>query len=413
MIQFEFLPFLSGESSSSNLQVRSTGVQHPLHLLELLLRGVVRDPRALLIIGGVVEALGTLQGLDIKIGDIRLAIRELDADLVVGGEHHVILGQASRAVKHSQDALLHRHLSLVETPRGRVVAALVATTRLGRQGNTTSGVGHAARLGDAVERVLLLQRRVRLGNIVGLVVISHVVVILIILGHRSLGGGGQVVLLQSLVNVLVVSNLRQVLCVDGLGGVLLLNNAQNTVVQVLVKVLSIGKGLRASAALASGVGGIAGERLGRDGTGSSSAAVGGSLLNAVDGSQVSLEDICAVERLLSRGARSGTEATDHSALVVGQGVAVLVILASKPLDVVFTRHDGALLGSLSLVSEHVRLEILEGLAALGIGAHVLLLDLIAAGVVGGDGGDEVAAAVAGLAHAQATRSNAGSGSHGG
>lgn len=214
-------------------------------------------------------------------------------------------------------------------------------------------------------------------------------------------------------NVLVVSNLGQVLCVDGLGGVLLLNNAQNTVVQVLVKVLSIGKGLRAGAALASGVGGIAGERLWCDSTGSSSAAVGGSLLNTVDGSQVSLEDICAVERLLSRGARSGTEATDHGALVVGQGVAVLVILASKPLDVVFTRHDGALLGSLSLVSEHVRLEILEGLAALGIGAHVLLLDLIAAGVVGGDGRDEVAAAVAGLAHAQATRSNAGSGSHGG
>lgn len=46
------------------------GNHHGLHLLELGLGGVVRDPGALLLLGCGVEALGTLEGLNIEVGSI-------------------------------------------------------------------------------------------------------------------------------------------------------------------------------------------------------------------------------------------------------------------------------------------------------------------------------------------------------
>lgn len=45
---------------------------------------------------------------------------------------------------------------------------------------------------------------------------------------------------------------------------------------------------------------------------------------------------------------------------------------------VLARRDGALLGPLGLVREHVRLKILEGLAAVRVGAPLLLSRLVAA-----------------------------------
>lgn len=178
---------------------------------------------------------------------------------------------------------------------------------------------------------------------------------------------------------------------------------------MLVKVLGVVEALRASAALASGVGSIAGEGHWR--AASPLAAVGRSLLDIVDRGEVSLEDVGAVKRLLGRRPRSGAEATDHVALVVRQGMTVLVILASKPLNVVLASGDGALFRALSLMGEHVGLEILEGLAALGIGASLLLLGLVAAVVVGGDGRN-VEAVAAGLAHAQAASTDTSTVSHG-
>lgn len=178
---------------------------------------------------------------------------------------------------------------------------------------------------------------------------------------------------------------------------------------MLIKVLGVVEALRASAALASGVGSVAGEGHWR--AASPLAAVGRSLLDIVNRGEVSLEDVGAVKRLLGGRPRSGAEATDHVALVVRQGMTVLVILASKPLNVVLACRDGALLRALSLMGEHVGLEILEGLAALGIGASLLLLDLVAAVVVGGDGRN-VEAAAASLAHAQAASTNTSAVSHG-
>lgn len=51
---------------------------------------------------------------------------------------------------------------------------------------------------------------------------------------------------------------------------------------------------------------------------------------------------------------------------MGKGVAVLVVLPSETFDVVLTVDNRALLGSLSLMSEHVGLQVFEGPAALGM-----------------------------------------------
>lgn len=129
------------------------GAEHLLHLLHLknlFLGGVIRDPGAFLLVGSVEETFSTLHGLDVEVGNVRLAVRKLEADLAVGGQHQVVLGQTSLAVKDGHDALLHCHLALVEAPRGGIVLSVLATAGLGNQGNATAGMGQAARLGDTV-----------------------------------------------------------------------------------------------------------------------------------------------------------------------------------------------------------------------------------------------------------------------
>src|SRR5699024_2330878 len=134
-----------------------------------------------------------------------------------------------------------------------------------------------------------------------------------------------VVLLQRLVDALVVLNLGQALGVDGLCRVLLLHDAQHTVVQMLVEVLGVGEGLRACAALARSIWSIARELLAStDASRGLLAAVGRRLLNAMDRGQVPLEDVGPVERLLRRRSRSRAKAAHHGALIVRQGVTVLV-----------------------------------------------------------------------------------------
>lgn len=98
----------------------------------------------------------------------------------------------------------------------------------------------------------------------------------------------------------------------------------------------------------------------------------------MDCSQVALEDVGTVKGLLRGRAGAWAEAADHCAFVVCESVTVLVILSSKALCVVLAGLNGALLRPLSLVSEHVSLEVLEGLAAVGIGASLLLLGLVTA-----------------------------------
>ena len=197
--------------------------------------------------------------------------------------------------------------------------------------------------------------------------------------HNSVGGGRKVVLLQSLVNILIILDLSEALGIDGLGRVFLLDNAKHTVVKMLVEVLSVGEGLRASTTLAGSVRSVARQLLVGVGTGRRLlSAVGRCLLNTMDCSQVTLEDIGTVKRLLGSRSRAWAEAADHCALVVCEGVAVLVILASETFGVVLAGCNRTLLGALILVSEHVSLEILEGLATIGPSASLLLLGLITA-----------------------------------
>jgi hypothetical protein len=54
-------------------------------------------------------------------------------------------------------------------------------------------------------------------------------------------------------------------------------------------------------------------------------------------------------------------------------MAVLVILSREALDMIFACRNGALFWPFCLMSEHVSLQILEGLAALGMRTSLLLL----------------------------------------
>lgn len=97
----------------------------------------------------------------------------------------------------------------------------------------------------------------------------------------------QLMLFHRLLNLFVGGDFGQSLLVDCLGGFLLLHNAQDTVVQMLVELLRTAEQYGTGGAFAGGVGAVICALLGRA-VGAALAAVGGSLLDAVDGSQVAL-----------------------------------------------------------------------------------------------------------------------------
>lgn len=74
---------------------------------------------------------------------------------------------------------------------------------------------------------------------------------------------------------------------------------------------------------------------------------------------MALKDIGAIEALLGRAATARTEAADHGTFVVSQGVPVLVVFASKPLEMVFARGNGTLLRALVLVRKKMSFKILH------------------------------------------------------
>lgn len=57
-------------------------------------------------------------------------------------------------------------------------------------------------------------------------------------------------------------------------------------------------------------------------------------------------------------------------------MSIFVIFARKALEMIFAVDDGAFLGSLALMGQHVSLEILEGAAAVGPGTSSLLATFI-------------------------------------
>lgn len=89
------------------------------------------------------------------------------------------------------------------------------------------------------------------------------------------------------------------------------------------------------------------------------AAVRRRLLHVVDGGEMALEHVGAVEGLLVSRAGSGAERADHGALVVRQGMSILVVLAREAFGVVLACLNGAFLGTHVLVSQHVRCQILH------------------------------------------------------
>jgi hypothetical protein len=87
----------------------------------------------------------------------------------------------------------------------------------------------------------------------------------------------------------------------------------------------------------------------------------GSLFHAVFGDQMSLEDVCSMERFLRR---FRTKFANNDALVVGEGVTIPVVPSRETFVVVFTGRNRAFLWTLGLVSEHMHPEVLQVLAAI-------------------------------------------------
>lgn len=64
---------------------------------------------------------------------------------------------------------------------------------------------------------------------------------------------------------------------------------------------------------------------------------------------MALEHISAVEGLGMRGAGARAKGAHHGALVVSQGVAILVVLAGEAFDMVLACFDWTLFGAFFLV----------------------------------------------------------------
>jgi hypothetical protein len=87
------------------------------------------------------------------------------------------------------------------------------------------------------------------------------------------------------------------------------------------------------------------------------------LLDTVDGSEMALEDVCAIEGFLGSATRARAETADHVAFVVSEGMALAVVFACETFAVVFAPDDGAFFRTLVLMGEHVSFEVAEFLAA--------------------------------------------------
>jgi hypothetical protein len=87
---------------------------------------------------------------------------------------------------------------------------------------------------------------------------------------------------------------------------------------------------------------------------------------------MTLKDVCTIEALLGGTATTRAETADHRALVVREGMAVLVVLASKPFDVILAGRNGALHRTLILVCKLVSSKVLDITTASGDGASAFV-----------------------------------------
>src|SRR5690242_5063609 len=94
------------------------------------------------------------------------------------------------------------------------------------------------------------------GSIVLVVIVNFIVkvilfIVIVVAGDCILDALGEAIAVQGVGDILVLGNGSQEALVDGLARVSLLNDAQHAVIQMLVEVLRIGEGDRASRASTS------------------------------------------------------------------------------------------------------------------------------------------------------------------
>ena len=191
---------------------------------------------------------------------------------------------------------------------------------------------------------------------------------------------------------LVVVHRGEISLVDGLTGIALLDDTQNTLVQMFVEVLGVAEGARTGRAPARTVvdlvivcveiditraGPANGAALGQTTDRCLLTTVGRSLLDLMYVGQVSFEDVGPVEGFLGGGTHAGTEWTKHRPLVVGQRMSVLVVLARESLLRILARGDGALLRPLRLMGECMGFEVAEDAATFWIRASTAFPAVVA------------------------------------
>lgn len=81
---------------------------------------------------------------------------------------------------------------------------------------------------------------------------------------------------------------------------------------------------------------------------------------------MAFEDVRAIEAFLRSGTRTGAKPAYHRALVMGQGMTILVVFPSKAFQMILASEDWTLFRPLRLMRQHVSFEILEQSAALRV-----------------------------------------------
>ena len=235
-------------------------------------------PGTALFFGGTEDTFGALHGLHVEISDIGVAVgaisgttRQTKTDLEVVVQHHFVLPEAALAIEDAENTLLGFHAAVGASPGLGVVATVVSsagsdgTRTFARDvgGGLSDGISiandGAGRSSSSLGGFESATTRAPAGGIMRVVIVVRVIIIVLLHGASRVK---QLMLLHRLLHLLIRGNLSQVRLVDSLGGFLLLNHPEDTVVQMLVEVLRIAECSRASGTLAGSIAAIVGSLLG-------------------------------------------------------------------------------------------------------------------------------------------------------
>ncbi len=87
--------------------------------------------------------------------------------------------------------------------------------------------------------------------------------------------------------------------------------------------------------------------------------------------KVPFEHICPIEKFCCRRTTGRAEPTDHDALVMREGVPILIIFPCKSFCVIIACLDWTFFHSVVLVCKHVSFQVFEDFSAFGICAATL------------------------------------------